>query len=111
MIEQPSPSPFPRPPDPIDKPPPDIPPPAGPPDVLPPSGPDRPQPNLSFAGERCAQQCLGLPVRAHELKTAREPVGSAAARNRNRRMAGEVEELRQPEHHVADRLLGRSDLH
>jgi hypothetical protein len=52
MIEQPSPPPFPRPPDPIDKPPPDIkpvpppdiPPPAGPPDIHPPIGPDFPQP-------------------------------------------------------------------
>jgi len=52
MIEQPSPPPFPRPPDPIDKPPPDIkpvpppdiPPPAGPPDIHPPTGPDFPQP-------------------------------------------------------------------
>ena len=115
MIEQPSPSPFPRPPDPIDRPPPDIkpvpppdiPPPAGPPTFRAAEGPRFPQPILSLAGERHAQQRFGLPVRADELKAARQPGGRASARHRDRGMAGQVEELREPEHQVAHRFVGR----
>ena len=49
------------------------------------------------------------PARPAEQRTAvRRP---SARRDGDRRMSGDVEELRQPQHHVAHRLLRSADLH
>src|SRR5437667_10419255 len=67
--------------------------------------------NGGFGGQRGSHQFLGLGSRAHELQTARQALSSEAARDRDRRMSGEVEKLRQAEHDIPQWLFRRPHLH
>lgn len=57
----------------------------------------------AFDGQRSASERIGLPMRSDELQRRRQSAGRLAARQREGRMAGEVEELRELQHERPDR--------
>ena len=60
-----------------------------------------------FAAERDAQQARCFLSPSHELKTARQPFRCVSARQRDRRVPGQIEQLRQPQRHRPRVVLRR----
>ena len=58
-----------------------------------------------------SEKRVGLHARTGQLETARQASFRDAAGQRNRRVARQVEELRQPQHEIPDRLFRRADAH